>query len=101
MAFTPTNWVFKNMLLSYEGISSALAHFFMPKMVLLCLIPYWKVQALTLPNRDLIKDTVIKALEKKHKIGDRAGGSGHLGFVSLANVVIEDSKSASDGGYRV
>ena len=52
-------------------------------------------------KQGLIKDTVIKALEKKHKIGDRAGGSGHLGFVSLANVVIEDSKSASDGEYRV
>ena len=101
MASTPTNWVFKNMLLSYEGISSALAHFFMPKRLLLCLIPYWKVQSLTLPNSDLIKETVIKALEKKHKTGDRAGGSSHLGFVSLVNVVIEDTKSSSDGGYRV
>lgn len=56
---------------------------------------------MTSPNSDLIRDTVIKALERKHKIGDRAGGSGHLGFVSLANVVIENTQSTTNGGFRV
>ena len=56
---------------------------------------------MTTPDRNLIKEAVIKALEKKHKTGDRTGGSGHLGFVSLANVVIDDTKSVPDGGYRV
>ena len=56
---------------------------------------------MTSPNSDQIKEAVIKALEKKHKTGERAGGSGHLGFVSLSNVVIDDTKSTSDGGYRV
>ena len=56
---------------------------------------------MTSPDSDLIKEAVTRALEKKHKTGDRAGGSGHLGFVSLTNVVIEDTKRNPDGGYRV
>ena len=56
---------------------------------------------MTSPDSHLIKEAVTRALEEKHKTGDRAGGSGHLGFVSLANVVIEDTKSIPKGGYRV
>lgn len=37
---------------------------------------------------------VAKAnIEKEHSLGERAGGSGHLGHTSLRNVIIEDVQS--------
>ena len=51
-------------------------------------------------NIEEAQKTLKKYLDERHGAGERAGGSGHLGFLSVENIKIVDVQHRPDG-YEV
>ena len=49
-------------------------------------------------NIDKIKEALQVHLDERHGAGERAGGSGHLGLLSIENIAIENVQSQSRRG---
>ena len=51
-------------------------------------------------DKSKLKELLLGEIEKRHKLGEQVGGSGHLGYVSLTNLEIGEPAEIEYNGEK-
>lgn len=47
-----------------------------------------------------VKELILDRFSQRHKLGEAAGGSGHLGFISVTRIHVWEPREVEAGGQR-